>query len=214
MVVESISKIIDPILSRCSVIRVPSPTKSEVCVILNDVAKQENLELSTQLMVNIVNKTDRNLRRSILTLEALAKIATLNNTEEQTVQSVIKLHDSMPVPEPDWEKYIDDLAYLVVKKPEPKTLLEARKKIYELLSNCIPTTIIFKKLCYLFIIDANDTKSLISSNSENYGNDDLKRSIIYWCAHYEAASIKGQKSIYFLEAFIAKIMVLFIEQKM
>jgi replication factor C subunit 3/5 len=193
MSVESISKIIDPILSRCSVIRVPSPTKSEVCAILSNVAEKENIEMDTQLIVNIANKTDRNLRRAVLILEALVKISTINSEPD----SKIVLHESMPIPEPDWEKYIDDLAFIIITKPEPKTLLEARKKIYELLSNCIPTTIVFKRLCYLFIIDAND-------------KDDLKRSIIYWCAHYEALSTKGQKSIYFLEAFISKIMVLFI----
>jgi replication factor C subunit 3/5 len=195
MSVESISKIIDPILSRCSVIRVPSPTKSEVCAIVDSIAKQENVEIPPQLIVNITNKTDRNLRRAVLILEALSKIA---GTKED--DGTITLNDSIEVPEPDWEKYIDDLAFIIIKRPEPKTLLEARKKIYELLSNCIPTTIIFKRLCYIFIIDARK-------------NDDLKRSIIYWCAHYEALSTKGQKSIYFLEAFISKIMVLFLKDR-
>jgi replication factor C subunit 3/5 len=48
------------------------------------------------------------------------------------------------IAKPDWETYCGKIADLIVQEQSPKRLLEIRGKIYELLSHCIPPTVILK----------------------------------------------------------------------
>lgn len=45
---------------------------------------------------------------------------------------------------PDWEVYLRDTAAKIVEEQSPKRLLEVRERIYELLTHCIPSEVIFK----------------------------------------------------------------------
>lgn len=182
MCTESLSKIIDPILSRCFIIRVRSPTHKEMCTVLENVSKKEGLENDNDIIQEIVSKSDHNLRRALLMLQAYSEDE--NNT----------------IPVSDWEVHIDNMTNMIIKKQDPKTLLEARSKMYELLSNCIPATIIFKRVLYHLLKN-------ISSG------DELKREIVKNAVKYEAECTKGQKDIYFLEAFVAKVLYLLASNK-
>ncbi len=48
------------------------------------------------------------------------------------------------IAKPDWEVYCGKVADLVLSEQSPKRLLEVRGKLYELLSHCIPPTVIIK----------------------------------------------------------------------
>lgn len=67
---NSISKVIPAIKSRCLGVRVPAPSIEEICSILQGVCKKEGLILPETLAYNIAMKSERNLRRAILMLEA------------------------------------------------------------------------------------------------------------------------------------------------
>ena len=45
---------------------------------------------------------------------------------------------------PDWETYCHKVADLIVQDQSPARVMEVRGKLYELLSHCIPPTIILK----------------------------------------------------------------------
>ncbi|KAJ9104807.1 hypothetical protein QFC19_003948 [Naganishia cerealis] len=55
---------------------------------------------------------------------------------------------NIEIAKPDWETYCGKIADLIVQEQSPKRLLDIRGKIYELLSHCIPPTIILK-VCLL-----------------------------------------------------------------
>jgi replication factor C subunit 3/5 len=53
---------------------------------------------------------------------------------------------NMPVQTTDWELYIKQLAVEITREQSPQRLMAAREKLYELLVNCIPATVILKTL--------------------------------------------------------------------
>lgn len=68
------------------------------------------------------------------------------------------------------------------------------EKLYELLVNCIPATIILK--------------TLVTELLKNL-DDSIRCEIIHWAAFYEHRIALGSKEIFHLEAFIAKYMSIY-----
>ena len=102
-----------------------------------------------------------------------------------------KITDSTPIPPPDWEALITQIAREIIDDRSPARILEVRAKLYDLLTHCIPPTTILKTLTFKLI-------PLI--------DDDLKAEIIRWSAFYEHRIRMGSKVIFHLEAFVAKFM--------
>ncbi|KAG7346618.1 replication factor C small subunit [Nitzschia inconspicua] len=180
---ESPSKLIAPLRSRCLGIRVGAPTEDQVTKILKMVAHKENLTLPNMMAVNLARESDRNLRKALLMLEA-AKVQAGNNV----------IGENQLLPTADWELYIRQLANDVTKEQSPQTLMAAREKLYELLVNCIPATIILKTLVGELL---------------NNLDDSVKLEVIEWAAFYEHRLALGSKDIFHLEAFLAKYMAIY-----
>eukprot|EP00164_Ancoracysta_twista_P001623 GFYU01002129.1.p1 GENE.GFYU01002129.1~~GFYU01002129.1.p1 ORF type:complete len:353 (-),score=113.68 GFYU01002129.1:98-1156(-) len=174
-------KVIEAIRSRCLLMRVPAPSKTEVVSVLKNVANKENLKLPETFANNISDSSDRNLRRAVLLLES-SKAAQYPFSADQQPELA------------DWERFIGELAKEICEEQSPSRLLVARGKLYELLANCIPADLILRKL----------TKELLKKV-----DDDLKHEITTWAAHYENRLQNGSKPIFHLEAFIAKFMSIY-----
>lgn len=54
------------------------------------------------------------------------------------------LSGSLNIAKPDWETYCHKVADLIVQEQSPERVMQVRAKFYELLSHCIPPTIILK----------------------------------------------------------------------
>ncbi len=67
---NSTSKIIGPLRSRCLGVRIAAPQAEDVTRVLQMVAKKEGLNLPDDMCQRIVVKSERNLRRALLMLEA------------------------------------------------------------------------------------------------------------------------------------------------
>ncbi|CAB9502651.1 factor C subunit 3 [Seminavis robusta] len=179
---NNLSKVIEPVRSRCLGIRVGAPTHDEICDVLKVVARKESITLPDELAINIARESSRNLRRAILMMEACH------------VQKRDGLTANQPVPKTDWELYIAQLAKDIAAEQTPQKLLAAREKLYELLVNCIPASVILKTLVQEL------TKNL---------DDTLKPQVFEWAAFYEHRIAMGSKEIFHLEAFIAKFMAIY-----
>ncbi|CAG8480606.1 16746_t:CDS:2, partial [Funneliformis mosseae] len=68
---KSPSKIIDPIRSRCLLIRVPAPTNDEIIETLSNIAKKECIKLPLKVAKLIADESNRDLRKAILSFESL-----------------------------------------------------------------------------------------------------------------------------------------------
>ena len=179
---NSFSKVIEPVRSRCLGIRVGAPTHDEICDVLHVVARHESIVLPDMLASNVARESSRNLRRAILMLEACH------------VQNRNGLMADQPIPKTDWEVYIAQLAADISAEQTPQRLVATREKLYELLVNCIPATIILKTLVHELTLRLDDS---------------LKPEIFQWAAFYEHRVAQGGKEIFHLEAFIAKFMALY-----
>jgi len=175
---ESSSRIIDPLRSRCMVIRVPAPSDEEMKACISYVVDVERLMLSDRMMKELIVKADGNTRRALLLLEG-------------TVSQYGTTLDNQPLMEPEWENYLCDTATLASKKQSPEGVLEVRQRLYEMLCRCIPTSVIFSRL----------TEELIKTC-----NPSIVSEVISEASKYEHTSKLGSKDILHLEAFIVSYM--------
>lgn len=155
--------------------------------ILQTVSKKEGINLPLELADRIANACRGNLRRAILMLEACRA-------------ERYPFGDNQQLVEPDYEKYLKDTAMMIVQEQSPERLLAVRENVYELLSHCIPTDLIFKGLL----------KELVR-NCDNQ----LKAEICSEAARCQWRATKGNKAIFHIEEFVAKFMSIykrFIEQ--
>lgn len=184
LICNSPSKIIEPVRSRCLSIRVPAPTYEDISGLLIQVAKKEGCSCPLELAMKIALHSDRNVRRSLLMLEA-SRVQTAPSTQLMSDQ-VVQL--------PDWELYISKLAREILQEQSPSKLIAARDMMYELLTNCIPSDVIMGTLVRELMRALDDT---------------LKHEVAYWAAYYQHRMCKGSKDIFHLEAFIAKFMAVY-----
>ncbi|KAJ3183988.1 Subunit of heteropentameric Replication factor C (RF-C) [Gaertneriomyces sp. JEL0708] len=178
---ESTSKIISPVRSRCLVVRVPSPENTEICQVLQKVAKAEGIQLPEAFAMRVADASNGNLRRAMLMLEA-AKVQRYPFTNDQEVTVA------------DWEQVIRHLAMEILGEQSPARLLKVRGTFYELLTHCVPADIIIKHLAYELMKNV-DVK--------------LKSEVIKYAAEFEHRLRLGNKAIFHLEAFAARFMSIY-----
>ena len=177
------SKVMEAVRSRCLGIRIAAPSIDDICRSLKYVAKKEDVTLHEELCVSIARESSRNLRRAILMLET-SKV----NAGSKTLQY------DQGVQKTDWEIFISQLANEIIQEQSPQRLMAAREKLYELLINCIPASVIIKTLATELM------KNL---------DDELKHDVLEAAAFYEHRIALGSKDIFHLEAFICKFMTIY-----
>ncbi|KAF8071780.1 P-loop containing nucleoside triphosphate hydrolase protein [Lyophyllum atratum] len=178
---NSTSRLIAPIKSRCLLMRVAAPNPEEMEVVLNYVAKRAPFTLPPEAAKKIIDDSGGNLRKAILVLEALK------------MQSP-DLSGPLAIAKPDWETYCHKVADLIVSEQSPARVMEVRAKFYELLSHCIPPTVVLKTVAERVVERVDES---------------LKADIMHWAAFYEIRMRMGSKKIYHLEAWVVKVMSLY-----
>jgi len=181
LIANSTSKIIAPLRSRCLGIRVPAPSPSDVTEVLQLVAKKEGINLPDDFCQKIVLKSERNLRRAILMLEACKADQYPFGSKQE-------------ISEPDWEVYLRETGQKMVTEQSPRALMEVRSRLYELLTHCISPELIIKKLLREILKNCDGQ---------------LKAEVTAMAAYYEHRLCMGSKVIFHIEAFVAKFMAIY-----
>ena len=173
---NQLSKINEPLKSRCLIIRVPLPTDVMIMNIILTIDNKENLNLSPSDMKTILKKSENNINRTIWMLE-MKKFNVTNNVE--------------------WTSILDKIVNLVIdyKTYSTKSMLEIIKNIRELLYILFITNIdfhlIIKKLMNLFISKVDDIET--------------KYNIIDITSLFELRISMGTRYIIQMEAYLIKI---------
>ncbi|GBE88322.1 Replication factor C subunit 5 [Sparassis crispa] len=178
---NSTSRLIAPIKSRCLLVRVAAPSSDEMVEVLQYVAKQEAFDLPPETALAIAEDAGGNMRKAVLVLEALKMQST-------------DLSKPLDIAKPDWETYCAKVADMIVQEQSPARVMEVRAKLYELLSHCIPPTVVLKTIADR-VVDRVD--------------ESLKADIMHWAAIYEVRMRIGNKKIFHLEAWVVKVMSLY-----
>ncbi|KAF2803935.1 P-loop containing nucleoside triphosphate hydrolase protein [Mytilinidion resinicola] len=181
LLANSTSNIIAPIRSRTLLVRVAAPSEGEICEVLKTVGRKEGYKEVESLNGRIAKESGRNLRRALLMFEAV-------HAQNEAIT------DKTPIPPPDWEALIAQIADDIIQERSPARLLQVRAKLYDLLTHCIPPATILKTLTWKLLPKTDD---------------DLKPDVIKWAAFYEHRIRMGSKVIFHLEAFVAKYMRLY-----
>ena len=216
---SSLSRVIEPLRSRCLCVRVPAPTEADLETLLAHVAKRESLSLPGPLARRVVAASGRSARRALLALET-ARVACYPFTDAQEVEL------------PDWELYARETAAEVLLEQSPRALYVARGKVYELLVNCVPPDLVLRTLAREIrnrLREAADRAAERSRAATAGGSsagiaapgpatdaalDPLKAKVARSCARFEHRMAQGSKPVFHIEAFLARFMVDFKEWQM
>lgn len=131
LLANSTSNIIAPIRSRTLLVRVAAPSEDEICDVLKSVGQKERFTDVDALNRRIARESGRNLRRALLMYEAV-------HAQNEVVS------EKTPIPPPDWEALISQIADEIMAEHTPARIVQVRAKLYDLLTHCIPATTILK----------------------------------------------------------------------
>ncbi|XGW25637.1 hypothetical protein V3C99_006778 [Haemonchus contortus] len=151
----------------------------DVCT---SVAEGVRLTVPAPVMDQIVTKARGNLRRALLSMEAVKRKG-------------VPIKDTEQVPEPEWEIYLRETAELMIKKQNNENILAVRERLYELISRCIQPNLIF-----LYLL-----RELLKRTPPS-----ARREVIEMAALYEHRLTRGQKAIIHLEAFVVAFMDIYL----
>jgi replication factor C subunit 3/5 len=166
--------------------------------VMEHVAKKERFDLPPEAAKEIAQDANGNLRKALLVLEALRMqswvIKLVHQLSIRLSTSRPSLSGPLSIAKPDWEVYCHKLADLVLQDQSPERVMVIRTKFYELLSHCIPPTVIMKTVADSIVLKVDEP---------------LKADIMHWAAIYENRMRVGSKKIFHLEAWVVKVMALY-----
>ncbi|EGT47990.1 hypothetical protein CAEBREN_22178 [Caenorhabditis brenneri] len=180
---ESLSRIIEPLQSRCIIINVPAPSDDKMRAVINKIIEAEKIQIPSNILQKIIDKSEGNLRRAILTIEALK------------MENESGISASAQIPTAEWEIYIQETARMILMKQTPDMILKVRERLYEVISRLIPTTVIFKKILEFLLPSCPSA---------------IVREVVSEAAKFEHRLILGQKPIFHFEGFISSFMDIYL----
>lgn len=91
MLCESLSKVIDPLKSRCYCFRVKAPTYDEMFEYLLHISAKESMLLKLKDFHNIINLSEGNIKTAMWLLQLMKLGESFDTTYDEIIDSIIKL---------------------------------------------------------------------------------------------------------------------------
>jgi len=173
---NQLSKIHEPLKSRCLMIRVPLPSTNKLISIAMNIAVKENISLTSAEITDIIKKSNNNINKLFWYLQLLKYKIPLATTWHNTIDIIVE-------------------EILNKKNYSTKNFLELIRKLRELLYQLFITNIDFHTIIREIM---NRLKNNISSN-------ELKYYIIEETSKFENRISQGTRHIVHLEAYLIKI---------
>nr|AGE96278.1 DNA replication factor c 38kDa subunit [Encephalitozoon cuniculi] len=190
LVCNELSRLIEPIRSRCFFLRIPGFSDEDVTSNMCRILEKENYTVPKETLVEICRESGGDMRRALCVLELVC----FNMNESEAKRAKIGGRDLKL----EWELAVMSIAGAVKCNQTSSGLVEIRKTLYMLLNSCIPPrTILVELLRNLILGEDFRTFLLLSQHA-------LK---------YEERIRLGMKSIYHLEGFVTSSMCVFSEKK-
>jgi replication factor C subunit 3/5 len=179
LISNQLSKIIEPLKSRCLLIQIPLPKENDIIKALLYISYKENINIPLKNLYNIISNSDNLVNHAIWLFEMYYYNINYNN---------------------NWTLIIDDIVYIILytKLNNSKKLYNIIKKIrtkfYLLFITNIPTQLIIRKIMQKLLTYIN--------------NINLIYNIINITSTYELRLNQGTRHIIQIEAYILKIIYL------
>lgn len=180
LISDQLSKIIEPIRSRCLMIRVPLPSDEQILETLLHICKKENLDISWIKLKEIIDNSDNKVNHAIWLLEMYRYGITYEKNWEYVVDNIVE-----NIINPDNQN--NKKLYSVIKK--------IREQFYILFITNISTQMIIRKIMIKLLDLVENLK--------------LKYLIIDITSIFEQRLSQGTRHIIHMEAYIIRLIYLF-----
>jgi replication factor C subunit 3/5 len=180
LISDQLSKIIEPIRSRCLMIRVPLPSDEQILETLLHICKKENLNVPWIKLKEIIDNSDNKVNHAIWLLEMYKYNITYEKNWEYVIDNIVE--NIINVDNQNNKKL-----YTVMKK--------IREQFYILFITNISTQMIIRKIMIKLL--------------ESVENLKLKYYIIDITSIFEQRLSQGTRHIIHMEAYIARLIYLF-----
>lgn len=187
MICTSLSKIIDPLKSRCFCFRVENPCKTQIYKLVLSISCMEKMDLIHEEIVELVNKSDRSLRETYWQLE-------LRKAKCRDLLSIDLLV----------QEIVLDIFLVIEEKEEIISILtKNREKIYNLLVSNIT-------ISEIIVLLMNEILRILKKEglSEQYVYE-----TVLLASAFEYNGVYGRKEINHLEGFYIGIISSFYKIK-
>ncbi len=180
LISDQLSKIIEPIRSRCLMIRVPLPSNHQILETLIYICQKENISIPWIKLNDILNNCDNKVNHAIWLLE---------------------MHKYGITYEKNWEYVIDNIIEMIIdpsiktNKKLYSTMKKIREQFYILFITNISTQMIIRKIMVKLIQKVDNIK--------------LKYHIIDITSIFEQRLSQGTRHIIHMEAYIVRLIYLF-----
>ena len=174
---DQLSKVIEPLRSRCLLIRVPLPTKDQIIESLLQISKRELIDISIDDYNKIINSCDYQINNAIWCLEGKRFGVETNSSWLEIIKQMVDL-------------------FFDFGSINPNELLSFLKKIREYFYILFITNLDVKKILNHFMIKFIDRVDDL----------DLKFDIINIISDYEVRICEGTRYIVHIEAMIIKLL--------
>jgi replication factor C subunit 3/5 len=180
LISDQLSNIIEPIRSRCLLVRIPLPLRNQIFEILLDISIKDNINISFNKLIKIIDSSDNKINHAIWLLDIYK-----NNIEYNK----------------NWELIINNIVEIVIDKNSHNNskIFNVIKKIRELFYILFITNIPTQKIIRLVM----DKLLKLSSNIQ------LKYNIINITSQSEHKLNQGTRHIIHIETYIIKLIKLF-----
>ena len=177
LVSEQLSKVIEPIRSRCLLLRISLPTNIQIIETILYICNNENITIKYKDIMQILYKTDNKISNAIWLLDMYKYNIKYEKNWMDIIEDIVKLIFKIKIKNNCNNLY--------------KILLEIRNKFYILFITNISTQIIIRKLM------CNILKYIDNIN--------IKYDIINITSNYEQRLCLGTRHIIHIEAYILNI---------
>jgi replication factor C subunit 3/5 len=180
LISEQLSKIIEPIRSRCLLVRIQLPTEEQILESLLHITYKENIDISFIKMKEIINNCDNRINHAIWLLEMYKNNIDYTKNWENIIELIINTINNFKIK---------------TNKKLYNTLVNIRQQFYILFITNIPTKMIIRKIM----------TRLLEINNQL----ELKYNIINITSIYEERLTQGTRNIIHFENYIIKLLYLF-----
>ena len=177
LISEQLTKIINPITSRCILLKVPLPTDIEILDIIMHISYKENILLPLETLKNIIYLSENKINIIIWLLDAYKNTNNLNG--------IIK-----------YDKIINDIVNLVININDTDNIIDIIKKCRENFYTLYITNIQIHDIIMMIM------KKIL----HNIDNLYLKYIIINETINYEKRINKGKRYVIQFEAYIVSLL--------
>ncbi|KRH93853.1 Replication factor C, subunit RFC3 [Pseudoloma neurophilia] len=180
MICDDLNQIIDPIKSRTLCLGVNSVTNEQLLEELKLIVKKEKIEVTDNVLEQIVYDSKNNLRRALFFLDQAQKKPQDSKRKKSQKEFIL-----------DWEEQVDEIVIKAISARNSVQIIEIRTKLNKLIVDCIPPKYILKRLFQGFR-KSSKPEYLFELSSLT--------------AKYDGRLVLGSKSIFHLEAYVLAVL--------